>query len=459
MRRPSPRPAHQAPRSPCAILTSSAPAVLTTSALILVPRGTVLEAHAPQPAKQAIMSVILDGALPPPHLLQSRSASWTYPYSPYEHPAQVSSPPSMSPRSVRSYMSRIPESPLPPQDLTNMPTSAWYSPSVSAPASHNEVSPTRSHHDIHSRVHCQPTYAGYPHFVSPHPSSVALSPPTPNFHYIGKPSTSSTQLESSIPAPSSSTGHARDTVVSESTRLSEEPHANPKAAIDQSSTVWRPTTHLMERPPSSSSSMHSGTVDTSWSINSIGLHTTNLHHDQFYSTFQPITQSPRVAESVVEVPSNHNTSPQSRRMYTSIAPLPLEIPRSNTTLKRNREDEDEAEYDTRPRKRSDSSTSAQLELSDEDRLLLKLKEEESMPWKDIAARFQTDLGKCYQIPALQMRLKRLRERMRVWTEADVRALRMAHEYWNQNKFDIISQKVRQSDRCTDLIAILMKPRC
>jgi hypothetical protein len=82
-----------------------------------------------------------------------------------------------------------------------------------------------------------------------------------------------------------------------------------------------------------------------------------------------------------------------------------------------------------------------MELGEEDRLLIQLKDEESMPWKDIAARFQSDLGKTYQIPALQMRLKRLRERMRVWTDVDVKALRMAHEYWVQSKFDIIAQKV------------------
>ena len=82
-----------------------------------------------------------------------------------------------------------------------------------------------------------------------------------------------------------------------------------------------------------------------------------------------------------------------------------------------------------------------VELGEEDRLLIQLKDEESMPWKDIAARFQSDLGKSYQIPALQMRLKRLRERMRVWTDTDVRALRAAHDYWVQSKFDIISQKV------------------
>lgn len=94
------------------------------------------------------------------------------------------------------------------------------------------------------------------------------------------------------------------------------------------------------------------------------------------------------------------------------------------------------------RKRSDSNTTTtQVELGEEDRLLIQLKDEDGMPWKDIAARFQSDLGKTYQIPALQMRLKRLRERMRVWTETDIRTLRMAHDYWVQNKFDIISQKV------------------
>lgn len=118
----------------------------------------------------------------------------------------------------------------------------------------------------------------------------------------------------------------------------------------------------------------------------------------------------------------------------------MDAPRSHGT-KRSRDEEDDSLDDMKRRKRSDSNTSTQFELSEEDRLLLQLKEEESMPWKDIAARFQSDLGKAYQIPALQMRLKRLRERMRVWTEVDVRALRMAHEYWVQNKFDIISQKV------------------
>jgi len=82
------------------------------------------------------------------------------------------------------------------------------------------------------------------------------------------------------------------------------------------------------------------------------------------------------------------------------------------------------------------------EISEEDQLLLRLRDEETLSWKDIAARFQTEFGKTYQIPALQMRIKRLRERLRVWTSTDVNALKMAHDYWERNKFDIISAKVR-----------------
>lgn len=84
-----------------------------------------------------------------------------------------------------------------------------------------------------------------------------------------------------------------------------------------------------------------------------------------------------------------------------------------------RDEDDFAEFGQRKRKRAVSNPGP-VELNEEETLLLKLKEEESLPWKDIAVRFQTELGKTYQVPALQMRFKRLRERMRNWTETDVR---------------------------------------
>lgn len=60
------------------------------------------------------------------------------------------------------------------------------------------------------------------------------------------------------------------------------------------------------------------------------------------------------------------------------------------------------------------------DLNEEERLLLRLKDQESLPWKDIAVKFQQLLGRTYQVPALQMRYKRLREKLRVWTDEDVR---------------------------------------
>ena len=40
-----------------------------------------------------------------------------------------------------------------------------------------------------------------------------------------------------------------------------------------------------------------------------------------------------------------------------------------------------------------------------------------------------------------MRYKRLREKFRVWEEQDMSALRLAHEYWEKYKWEIISAKV------------------
>lgn len=172
-------------------------------------------------------------------------------------------------------------------------------------------------------------------------------------------------------------------------------------------------------------------------MNPLGISAPGMPQHYYPSpTYPPLRhRSPRLSEPAMELAGDLAT-PQPRRMYTPIAPNPR-----TSAPKRSREDDDELSDQGKRRKRSDSNSTTTLELTDEDRLLLQLKDEESMPWKDIAARFQSDMGKTYQIPALQMRLKRLRERLRVWTEADLKALRMAHEYWVQSKFDIIAQKV------------------
>lgn len=155
--------------------------------------------------------------------------------------------------------------------------------------------------------------------------------------------------------------------------------------------------------------------------------------------------------------SNPSVSP-GRQGLIPIAPDPIGLRQMNA-LKRMREEEEYSEYGQRKRKRTPSQPGP-VELNEEEQLLLRLKEEENLPWKDIAVRFQTDLGKVYQVPALQMRFKRLRERMRTWSETDVslpshlllptvfvlilrkvQALEQAYEYWEKFQFDIIAAKV------------------
>ena len=130
--------------------------------------------------------------------------------------------------------------------------------------------------------------------------------------------------------------------------------------------------------------------------------------------------------------------PQPRRPFPNIAPNPAQV----AAQKRKRDEEELQESTTASGKRRKRTSSvASADLSEDDRLLVQLKEKESLPWKDIANRFQSDLGKNYNVAALQMRYKRLREKFREWQDEDVQALRQAHEFWEKNKWDIIAQKM------------------
>lgn len=82
-----------------------------------------------------------------------------------------------------------------------------------------------------------------------------------------------------------------------------------------------------------------------------------------------------------------------------------------------------------------------FELSEEERLLVQLKQDQNLPWKEIAKEFEDRFGRPFQVPALQMRYKRLRERLRCWTNEDIAALEAAHDYWASNKFEIIANKM------------------
>jgi hypothetical protein len=176
------------------------------------------------------------------------------------------------------------------------------------------------------------------------------------------------------------------------------------------------------------------------------------------STFPPLAfQTYGASEEAYESSSPPQLQqPQPRRpyQYQPIAPNPAGI----TAGKRQREDEEAATAasfgaDSRPtsgnkrRRTTSSATTAAAAaatpeaLSEDDRFLIHLKETEALPWKDIAARFKDDKNKVWNVAALQMKYKRLRQRFRVWEEQDLHALRVACEYYEKCKWDIISAKV------------------
>lgn len=139
--------------------------------------------------------------------------------------------------------------------------------------------------------------------------------------------------------------------------------------------------------------------------------------------------------------------PQPRRPYASIAPSP-----SAQGIKRPRRDDDEGlqqppQLPSEPssqsasKRRKRTASVASTELNEDDRLLVQLKEEELLPWKEIATRFTNEKGRPFQVAALQMRYKRLREKFRIWEDQDLQALKLAHEYWEKYKWEIISAKV------------------
>ena len=197
----------------------------------------------------------------------------------------------------------------------------------------------------------------------------------------------------------------------------------------------RPPSGLESRPRSSPSTFGPSADSITWPQSGLGIrYGLNEHPTAWESTFDLDSYQPLVGSEMFASPSPPSIAqPQPRRQYPALAPNPAGL-----IGKRSREDEDE-DPNLKRRKRTSSIVSA--DLSEDDRLLVMLKEDEGLPWKDIAARFGSHHGKTFQVAALQMRYKRLREKFRVWQGEDVEALRQAHEYWEKYKWEIISSKV------------------
>ena len=128
------------------------------------------------------------------------------------------------------------------------------------------------------------------------------------------------------------------------------------------------------------------------------------------------------------------------RPFAPIAPDPVGLQRMQA-VRQSQEVEEGQQSKKRRLTNPTMEAPAPPPLKDEDKLLLQLKDEQQLPWKNIVSRFQQETGKVHAIAALQMRYKRLKDRLQVWTDPDIEALKQAHEYWESRKFDIISAKV------------------
>ncbi|KAI5236915.1 hypothetical protein E4T42_09317 [Aureobasidium subglaciale] len=194
---------------------------------------------------------------------------------------------------------------------------------------------------------------------------------------------------------------------------------------------------LIERPRSSPSTFGPSANDTLWPENPLGIRFPMSEPHMIPSTASTqaaIYQTP-AAEFTTPSPPQRRSSAGTQRYYPSIAPNPAGL------VSKRRQDQEDEEAMLRSNSKRRKRTPSLEHLNDEERLLITLKEEEALPWKEIASRFSNQLGQSITVATLQMRYLRLRQRFRNWEDRDVEALRQAHEYWEKCKWDIISTKM------------------
>lgn len=143
----------------------------------------------------------------------------------------------------------------------------------------------------------------------------------------------------------------------------------------------------------------------------------------------PITTSPDFSASFQTVLPPHQALPLQQEDRTSaMPPNLLPTPSSHRTLapKRRRGEEGQEESASNPvPKRGRRTPPGPEVLNDKEQLLMNLKEGNELSWKQIAAQYSSSTGKQYSDAALQMKQRRVKERLQEWTDADSRGLRLA----------------------------------
>lgn len=80
-------------------------------------------------------------------------------------------------------------------------------------------------------------------------------------------------------------------------------------------------------------------------------------------------------------------------------------------------------------------------LEQENQMIVRLRDHEGLPWKEITRQLSSTFGRNFQQATLQMRYGRLRAKSHPWTDDDTSALRQAHSYYMENRWNIIADKV------------------
>ncbi|KAL0634748.1 hypothetical protein Q9L58_006344 [Maublancomyces gigas] len=126
-------------------------------------------------------------------------------------------------------------------------------------------------------------------------------------------------------------------------------------------------------------------------------------------------------------PPSHTSSNPFKRPY-QLDPTPVSSPGHQNSQPPNA-------------KRRKSTSKEAWTMTEDDNLLFKLKDEEGLPWKAIAQKFRDMNRGEFRVPTLQMRYKRLKEKMRVWDVEDIQLLKEAKDYLEKQKWELISQKM------------------
>ncbi|KAG9946861.1 hypothetical protein KCU85_g6217, partial [Aureobasidium melanogenum] len=194
---------------------------------------------------------------------------------------------------------------------------------------------------------------------------------------------------------------------------------------------------LIERPRSSPSTFGPSLNEIPWPENPLGIRFPMTETQMVPATTGTLAETYQTpaAEFATPSPPQRRSSADTQRHYPSIAPNPAGL------VSKRRQDQEDEEAMLRSNSKRHKRTPSLECLNDEERLLITLKEDEALPWKEIAARFSDQLGQSITVATLQMRYLRLRQKFRNWEERDIEALRQAYEYWEKCKWDIISAKM------------------